>query len=326
MDINGKTSKRQRFFAIAIMVYLTAAFAWWAVLLLKQNRRIYELASLDPANSAETLSKLYHRQEMMIFGEGLFFTISLLVAFGLIYRIQSREAHLIRRQRNFLLSVTHELKSPLAAIQMTLDTFRKKPPTEVLIKKLSQNGYDESKRLHNLVNNLLLTTRLQQGYEPFLERLDLTALVQDCVDTISARFPLVVFETAIQSGVVLQADRLGIESILLNLLENAAVYAGKSPISLIITDQKNKTSCIRVADLGPGISESDKKKVFQPFFRVQEESIRNNKGTGLGLFIVRNLTVAHGGKINLKNNTPTGTVFEITFPQQLFEPNAKETA
>jgi signal transduction histidine kinase len=103
-------------------------------------------------------------------------------------------------------------------------------------------------------------------------------------------------------------------SILLNLVDNAVKYSPKeSKINVVLTKNSSAFQLV-VSDNGPGIKKEDRKKIFQKFMRIQNEETRSTKGTGLGLFIVSNLVQSHGGKIEVTDNSPSGSIFTVEIP------------
>jgi signal transduction histidine kinase len=218
-------------------------------------------------------------------------------------------------QRNFLLSITHELKSPLASIRLILDTFRRRPnlqPEQVT--KLTQSAIIETERLQELVENLLLASRLEASYQPQPEDIRIDDMVRDIFEKIKIKYPKATFTLKSPEAVYLHADAAGIESVLSNLIENAAKYSGSDKPVTVSLIEKAKNLVIEVADEGIGISDDDKALVFRRFYRAGNEDTRTTKGTGLGLYIVQEITQRHGGHVLVRDNQPRGTVFEVQFP------------
>ncbi len=318
-----------RFLSYLVIVYMLLAFGWWSVLLFKKNEDAFlakaeymklvmmsegDTTPSEFANSAayQALSEKYKRQEWMIFGEAAVFILSLVIGIYLINRAYYREVQSAASHRNFLLSITHELKSPLASIQLALETFLKRelPPNQV--QKLSRGALQETNRLHGLVENLLLAARLETNYQPEKERIDLRKMIEEWVSYIENKWPEVVISIeAPEPLYMIFADRQGINSIGLNLLENAVKYSpSPARIQIRLSRQKDQI-LLEVADKGYGISEKDKKKVFNRFFRAGNEDTRTTKGTGLGLYIVEQIARAHGGKVSVKDNPGDGSVFSL---------------
>lgn len=330
-----KSPTTLRNFSLLIMAYMLLAFAWWAVLLYQRNQALYaaqvELLKksvlTDPSLSAEkaffeseafvSLTDKFKRQKWMIFGEAIVFSITLISGLWLINRAHFREVEAARQQRNFLLSITHELKSPIASIRLVLETLGKHTLDSDQLKKLSSGALSEAHRLNDLVSDLLLSAKLESAYQPDFEEIDLNVFLENLTRNFSNHHPGVVlhFEPS-TSSCTIRADRQGLHTVLLNLLENGLKYNFEKEKQLWITftSQKNEV-WLNIADNGIGIEEKEKKKVFRKFYRVGNEDTRKTKGTGLGLYIVHEIIRAHGGSISIADNRPRGTVFRLRLPK-----------
>ncbi len=315
-----------------LVIYILASFVWWSVLHVRKNEQIfndkikilqfeYERAGLDPANikssdSFLAMQEKQKKQNLMIMGEGLVFL--LLLGMG-IYRIQSgfnKEIQLNRQQRNFLLSITHELKSPLAGIKLALQTiFKHELPREQNLKLLS-NSLNDTDRLQNLVDNLLMAAKLENQNITFAkEEQNLSNLLSNIATKFSGDLNLKrQFSAEIGADLITKGDRTALNSVFINLIENAIKYSVKDDKIGITAKKVNDQILVYICDTGIGISDTEKKKVFKKFYRVGNEDTRKTKGTGLGLFIVKELVEFHGGQISIKNNKPKGTIFKIVFP------------
>ena len=251
----------------------------------------------------------------MIFGEATFFVVSLLIGFYLINRGYREEVRVEKERRNFLLSITHELKSPIASIKLVLETFLKRNLPKSQQDQLSRTGVKEANRLNNLVNDLLLAARLEGPYEPNLEPIDLVEMLEDILIDLRAKYPNVHFGMGTEGEMdTINGDASGLSSIAINLLENAVKYS-PAPASIDVKLSRENGHLIwETADQGFGIPSKEKDKVFTRFYRIGNEDTRKTKGTGLGLYIVDQMVKAHKGKIVIKDNQPRGTVFRIKLP------------
>ena len=309
------------------------AFAWWTVLLFTKNRDAFRakeeflkvvVAAEGSINSEEEfyqldryleLKRQYIGQERMILGEAIVFVISLVIGVWLINRGYNKEMMAAQQRRNFLLSITHELKSPLASIRLVLETFLKRELPKKQVDKLSETGIKETERLNTLVNDLLLSARLETAYKPHPEEVALPGLIQGIISQLEDKYPKATFrfkqETAIAN---FTGDRLGLTSVVLNLIENAVKYSSNDPVVETKLRQDGGKILLEVADHGIGISDREKKNIFEKFYRVGNEDTRKTKGTGLGLYIVKEIVRAHKGSITVHDNFPQGTIFSITLP------------
>lgn len=329
------TNLRLRLLSYLVILYMLIAFAWWSVLLYQKNRDAYqakvELLAMGMAAEGKyfsddhfyhsqsylDLTKKYKRQEWMIFGEASVFIISLVIGIWLINRGYNKEIEIADQRRNFLLSITHELKSPIASIRLVLETFLKRKLSPEQAEKLGNNAINDSERLNELVNNLLLAAKLEAAYQPHLEPLQLDELTEDLVEKMNEKFPNVQIEQNIDSGIPsMNGDKMGLVSVITNLIENAIKYNTTPTPTIKVTLKEEKGALNMIfADNGIGISEKEKKKIFQRFYRVGNEDTRTTKGTGLGLYIVDQIVKGHLGKIKVSDNEPQGTIFNITFPK-----------
>lgn len=345
--MNIQQNIRLRLLSLLVIAYMLLAFAWWSILLWTNNRdalnakvELQRIGMVTTQMAAEkdsglseqqiidkaieefyqserylSLNSYYKRREYMIVGEGIFFVISLAIGVWLINRGYHKEMLAAQQRRNFLLSITHELKSPLSSIRLILETFRKRKLTSEQIEKLTNNGLNETERLTTLVNDLLLSAKLETAYQPHLESIDLAALSRDILQKLSDRHPLVDFSIREDNHLpAIFADKLGITSLILNLIENAIKYTPENPKINIVLDREDHDISLSVADNGIGIGDKDKKRIFEKFYRVGNEDTRQTKGTGLGLFIVKEIVKSHHGKIAVLDNKPKGTIFIITLP------------
>lgn len=244
----------------------------------------------------------------MVLGEGSVFFI--LLAIGVWQTLQSfkKEVSLARQQKNFLLAVTHELKSPIASVKLYLQTLQKRELDREKQNEIVAKAIADTDRLGSLVENLLLATKIDRSdYMLHFEELNLSDLVAQIIATHPENKRL---KTEIQQGIKMQADKLAFTSIVVNLLENALKYSEQT---VTVKLQNDKNILLSVIDSGAGIADDEKQKVFEKFYRIGNEDTRKSKGTGLGLYIVKNLVERHNGTIHIRNNQPTGSIFEIEF-------------
>jgi len=250
---------RLRLLSLLVIAYMIVAFTWWTLLLFKKNEdardaKTYSLwlvmvADGHVENEEEfkhtnlylNLQEDYKRQEYMIMGEALFFVVSLVIGIWLINRSYHREIETATQQRTFLLSITHELKSPIASIRLVLETFVKRlsklNPEQS--NRLTNSALQEIDRLNELVNNLLLAAKVETAYIPTKEAIDLSNLFQEVIEKLRTKYPQVNFLFSKQTEEVeIQADKLGMSSIAFNLLENAIKYGeGEKQIGIDLERQ-----------------------------------------------------------------------------------------
>ena len=318
--------------AFIATVYILMAFGWWWMLLFRKNKENiqekFEIVKLqmkadktyideqqfEMTPQYQTLIQKYDRQKKMIWGEGSFIFLSLL---GIVWFVNwsfKKEIALSNQRRNFLLSITHELKSPIASIQLVLQTFQKRKLDEKQAEMLLTSANKEADRLNELVNNLLLSAKLETAYEPFIEEINVTHLLNEIISKMQIRFPKAVFQLDKNEVPILRGDNQGLISVFTNLFENAVKYSPNLPFIYIKYRYENNNFIFDVSDNGLGVTPSEKKKVFEKFYRVGNEETRKTKGTGLGLYIVAQIIKAHKGTIQLLDNQPNGSTFHIVLP------------
>ena len=319
----------------AIIAYMLLAFGWWSILLLRKNAEAHE-ARVDklaieaavqqhisrPSDYRRTenyrlLTERFERQQRMILGEALLLILSLAGGIYLLYRNLRKEISAAEQQRNFLLSITHELKSPLAGIRLILETFQRrrelKPELQL---KLSTNALAETDRLTALVNDLLLSAKLESVYQLNREPIDFGELVQDAADRVAMKYKGAKVNVDIEPDLPrITGDRPGLTSVVVNLLENAAKYSQPEAVIHTSLQRGGESEVVwTVKDNGVGIPDAEKSRVWTKFYRVGNEDTRTTKGTGLGLFIVKQIIDKHDGQIELTDNQPRGSVFRVYLP------------
>jgi signal transduction histidine kinase len=317
-----------------VVFYMLVAFSWWTVLLYIKNRDAFHAkaelmgigmaaqgiiqtqADLEAQPSYIELKSKYKHQEWMIYGEAAVFVVSLIFGIYMINRGHNIQVSSEQQTRNFLLSITHELKSPLASMRLALETIEKRDLSRDMNIKLSKNAIKESDRLISLVNDLLLAAKVEGVYSPLFEAVDIQRIMTDEVTNYRQKYPDAIIEfIRPDDPLILHADRTGIASVVDNLIENALKYSFENQHIHVMLAEKDGKVFISIADNGIGIAEVDKKKIFDKFYRVGNEDTRRTKGTGLGLYIVHEIVKIHKGKITVTDNAPTGTVFKIILPK-----------
>lgn len=253
----------------------------------------------------------------MIAGEGFVFLGIMTYVIIRIHINLKKETALARQQKNFLLSVTHELKSPIASIKLIFETIQKRELEKEKLIEIASNGNKDAERLNALVENILLSTQFDNNN--FSISKQLTNLSEYLTkETHKLTLPHANsrrFEITIQDKIYYLIDTFHFHSIISNLIENAIKYSEKNtPIKIQLYKSDDKI-VLSVADEGAGIPNEEKVKIFEKFYRSGNEETRNTKGTGLGLYIAKQLTELHNGKIFVKNNIPRGTIFEIIFDE-----------
>jgi len=305
--------------------YILLQFLWWEILLVKQNdkiisekQKLVELTSTNEASLKQDLAELHYKKKMqtvMIVSEGTVFLLLLLFGIYKIKQAYDKELFLNNQQKNFFLSITHELKTPIAATKLQLQTLQKQKLNETIQQELISNALLETERLNMLIDNVLLASRLETG--EFITKREKQNL-GEFTDGILKRY----YKNEIQNGelkfisakeVYGEIDVNAFPSVITNLVDNALKYSKEKKDIEVELENKNGASILKISDKGCGIPDTEKTKVFAKFYRAGNEETRNTKGTGLGLYIVKYILNKHNATIKIKDNTPTGSVFEIQF-------------
>lgn len=278
-----------------LFFYAAAQLIWWGVLLVRS----------EPDRKG------------MIIGEGIFFLIIFIVFAFRLKGAFVRDYKLQQQQRNFLLAITHELKSPLASIKLYIQTMLKRDLSKEQQNQFLSNSLKDIERLDVLVENVLIATKLE-GVRPSFpkENVDLSELIQQVAHRLQINACTTqVIQLEIDPKVYIYADKFAITNVVTNLIENAIKYSPEEGHIKVVLGEDTTAGTIlfSVADQGVGIDNEEKKRIFNKFYRVGNESTRKTKGTGLGLYIVKTVLEKHGAQIKVKNNQPRGSIFEVIF-------------
>ncbi|HZY38004.1 MAG TPA: HAMP domain-containing sensor histidine kinase [Mucilaginibacter sp.] len=279
----------------ALIIYALTELAWWGYLLVK----------LMPSSLA------------MIMGEGSIFIIVFLVGAYWLHRSIKRERKLQEQKKNFLLSVTHELKSPLASMKILLQTIQKRDLSRQQTMDFVGKCLTDIERLDDMVENMLLASKIDNRSYTFpKDKFNLSVLVDSIVNRLQltkCESNQQVIDAEIEPKIQITGDKFALTSVVTNLIENAIKYSGPCEIVEVKLFSKEGKVMLQVADHGIGIADNEKSRIFDKFYRVGSEDTRNTKGTGLGLYIVKEVLEKHQASIKVKDNRPVGSIFEVVF-------------
>lgn len=245
-----------------------------------------------------------------------------LILVGLMFYVYLtiKERRLSLRQANFVDSVTHELKSPIASLRLYLETLRMRNPSEEQRSEFYSTMEAELSRLDDLISELLEVARLDAiASDAPVEQLELRPILEECAASVLRRHAQTrqdIFEFDV-ANVSLQGPRVTLAIIFTNLLDNAVKYGGDPPHVLVTAQHDNpKRTVIEVTDNGPGVPTQERKRIFGLFYRGGDELQRRRKGTGLGLFIAYSLVRRLGGKLSVRDREhERGSVFVVELKQ-----------
>lgn len=304
-----------------LLAYIVAGLVWWFIELETQNRQmitdqLQQLRPDDPqyaGRRAAILAKEKGKTAQYV-GEGSTFLFLILLGALFVYREVRRQIRLQLQQQNFMMAVTHELKTPIAVTKLNLETLIKHKLDGEKQQKIIRTALQETNRLDTLANNILIASQLEGGgYIPTKEILDLSDLSEHCLRDYRSRFPDREWTANIQPGMTVVGDNFLLQLLVGNLLENALKYSPRdAPITLTL-EKKTRHTLLSVKDQGPGIPDEEKKKIFVKFYRSGQESTRRTKGTGLGLYLCRKIADDHNATLKVTDNSPVGSNFTVTF-------------
>ena len=298
---------------------MVAAFIWWYVALVKQNdlltaTKIETLTARGVIDQKQiaSIEAFATRKTKQYIGEGLTFLLLFLLGAIYVYRSLLKQLKYSTLQQNFMMAVTHELKTPIAVTQLNLETIVKRDLQPAQQQHLIQNTLKETKRLDALCNNILLASQFETGqYQNSKQVVDLSAITVQCIQSFEERYSNRNCIPSIDASIQLQGEPLLLQLMINNLLDNANKYAApETPINIDLHAVGTRIE-LTIKDQGIGIALEERSKVFEKFYRVGAEQTRTTKGTGLGLFLCKKIVTFHDGVIFVKPNQPKGSIFVV---------------
>lgn len=304
-----------------MFLYIVAALIWWFISLEKQNhelteQRLLQLQQTDSQYSikAAEIKNLNKRETRKYIGEGVAFLALILTGAALVHRAVRKQVELSNLQQNFMMAVTHELKTPIATTRLNLETVLRHKLDEVKQQKMLLSALSETNRLNILTNNILLASQMEEkSFHLEKEQVNLADLVETVVSDYKNRNLNRTIEASTDHDSFIEGDELLLQIALSNLIDNALKYSHKdSPVYVDLLEEEEYIQ-IKVSDSGFGVPDEEKKKIFQKFYRSGNENTRKAKGTGLGLYLTKKIIEQHNGDIFVMDNTPGGSIFVIQF-------------
>ncbi|MFN5134709.1 MAG: sensor histidine kinase [Chitinophagaceae bacterium] len=304
-----------------LLVYVVAALVWWFISLERQNYEMSELKLAELKKDHPQYVKQYNevielrnRSTAKYVSEGIAFLALILLGAVFVYRSIRKQMEYNSLQQNFMMAITHELKTPIATTRLSLETVLRRKLDEVQQQKLLLSALSETNRLNILTNNILLASQMEEkSFQRDNEDINLADIVETVASDYKNRFPQRTIEASADKDVFIQGDELLLQIALSNLIDNALKYAPKeSPVYVDLMDEDDLLQ-IKVSDEGPGVPDEEKKRIFEKFYRSGTENTRKAKGTGLGLYLTKKIIQDHNGDIFVIDNTPHGSIFVIQF-------------
>jgi two-component system sensor histidine kinase SenX3 len=219
-------------------------------------------------------------------------------------------------RRDFVANVSHELKTPIGALQLLAETLAETtdPPVQV---QLSQQLVHEASRLANIVDDLLDLSMIEAQESPTRERVPVRVILDEAIERVRALavargIPMSV--APVDASLVVSCDPVRVVSAVTNLLDNAVKYSEPGAPVEVSAQRAGDSVALIVRDHGIGIPSSDLERVFERFYRVDKARSRSTGGTGLGLSIVRHIAHAHGGEVSVESLEGDGSTFRFELP------------
>lgn len=302
-----------------LLVYIIAALVLWYWELNKQNTQMYQYRveqlqkdAPDFDRKLELIDLAKKGKTSQYIGEGSVFLCLILLGAVFVYRATRKQFLLQQQQQNFMMAVTHELKTPIAVAQLNLETLQKRKLDEDQRQRLISTTLLEANRLNGLTNNILTAAQLDAGaYRLNTEELSFSEVVFATANEYKNRFCQRNLQTDIEEGVFVTGEYALLQMLVSNILDNAIKYSPKDSTITVLLSVANGRAVLAIKDEGVGIPAEEKKKVFDKFYRVGSEATRTAKGTGLGLYLCKRIVQEFKGTINISDNQPKGTIFTV---------------
>jgi len=298
-----------------VVATMALMLSWWGIFLVRLGGLLVERANragadLNPDQAAAVRDAAHQSLRMFLY-EGAFLLLVFLAGVSLMLRAMQREVRLARQQREFLSAVTHELRTPLSSARLAIQSLQLGRVVPEKRERYLSNASADLARLTELVERVLESSRVSTGRARVaLERLDLGEFLRGRTAPLAAEAaPSLALEVRADERVPVRADARALETILRNLLANAAKYAAAGLRVEVRAERAGTEGHLVVRDFGPGAND-DPARLFEPFVRGAGPLVKSRPGVGLGLYLVAELVRAQGGKVSARN-LGDGDGFEV---------------
>ncbi len=301
-----------------IFVFVGVQIAWivlmgvWINWYLKNRQELKEFAQkFQPDLFSPDLN-------WVVLLEGCVLMMIILAGVLLIFVFWNKQAKLNRMQSNFVSSVSHELKSPLASIQLYLETMKYQELSPEETKDFVETMLMDTERLSNLIDNILEASSSEpKSMQLQIKSVPIKPFMEEVIESFHRQFQEKNFKTELDfvDTPTLQLDKRAIRMVFNNLISNALRYSPSGSQFNVRIKNRKKFCDIEFVDSGFGLSDKDQKKVFRKFYRVQNRETQNIEGAGLGLFISKEIIKNHKGKISVTSpGRNKGSNFKVSLP------------
>lgn len=318
---HGLSQKTALVIFIVLTVFIIGQGTWWVIFMAQLTNEKVEMAAQlgGTPDFVEQMHEQEIKRQIMLGLEGSFFLIVLFIGTWLIYRALVRTEQLKQHQQNFLMAVTHELKTPLASLKIYLDSLQSEKISPEKKLSIFPRMKSDVSRLERMVEDILEAGRIgRDTYHINPERVDLSTLVERAADQAQQSVSTLPIKMGrdIQKGICIQGDPTVLKRAIVAVLDNALKYHDGKTIMIHVGLSVNHDKAeLVIADEGVGLERQECEAVFDRFYRVGSELTRTTQGTGLGLYLCREMIRGHGGEVTARSEgLNKGTQFTITLP------------
>jgi len=301
-----------------ILIFIIAQLVWLLLLGIWIYWYVSNYIVFEKVGDQVSPQLIYDVQNALPFILGLILLIGLSFTTSLIFRHLNVQLRITELYDNFIGNVTHELKSPLASIQLYLETLKQREVPPEKRKEFIDFMMKDADRLQSLINSILEISaqeqrKLLQNYHVY----NTSSLVKELIEESCEKFRVAKdsYQITGDASCEIVASKDALKIVIDNLVDNAVKYSTQQAKIVISVICNPKKVTILFTDLGIGIVANEQKKIFNKFYRIYNKEIPNVKGTGLGLYRVKEIVKAHCGKITVSSEGESkGTTFKIEIP------------
>lgn len=304
--------------AYNLAIFILAQIVWLALLGLWIYWYVSNYLIFEQVGEKVSPQIVIDTPDVFPFVGGIVLLVGLSFSMVLIFRNLNVQIRLTRLYDNFIANITHELKSPLSSIQLYLETLNTRNVSAEKQKEFISQMIKDTARLQKLISTILEISALESrknkvNFEVYDSCEILNRLLKESAEQFRLRENTIGFKCL--SSAKISIDINAFKMVIDNLIDNSIKYStGELKINLIVKTSINKVE-IHFSDNGVGISPEEQKNIFHKFYRIYDEDIPNVKGTGLGLYWVKEIIKNHRGKISVKSEGKgKGTTFIIELP------------